>query len=224
MEELSSIVEGMPADDPRREFYVQRLSRYRMEVDWKNLEKASDGPVEVKIAYESRDSCETREFDIGIAEDRGEFFPSVNGEIVRDFTIRSIYDRFLRLQRYYWNARLEAEQRLKAKGLAPEDAGSSYFEETPEAWKMLVEEMCQLGPEFWPPAEYEWRYSDRKIAELGEMGLIGKTVYGKWKKDPSIRIGDWQCEYCAYKTRCLPVEYPLYASLIRDLVPDGEEV
>ena len=222
MRDLESEISRLSDGDPKLEFLKSRLSRYRMEVDFDNLDRASNGPVSVKLAYETRDTCETREFDIALVREQDKCYVSVDGSIIRTFTVDSVYNRFYTLQRYYWQARLEAEKRLLEKGLVAEGADSLWFEESDTGWELLVKEMSQLGPDFWPPAEYEWRYPEHKIIMLGESGLIGKTTYAKWKKNPALRVGDWQCEYCSYKLKCVAVEYPEYAALIADLANSEE--
>src|ERR1035438_5667218 len=62
--------------------------------------------------------------------------------------------------------------------------------------------MCaRCRPTFWPPAEYEWKYSAEKIQTLGEAGIIGKTKYRNWQKRAKgkTHLGAWQCAHCPFQ-------------------------
>lgn len=63
----------------------------RIEVIQSNLELMDPGPVAGKLLYESRDTMDTREFDIAIYEDYdGWHYPSVDGVAWKSFTLESV--------------------------------------------------------------------------------------------------------------------------------------
>jgi hypothetical protein len=65
-----------------------------------------------------------------------------------------------------------------------------------------------------PPPDYELNYSEQKIDQLYEQGLLSKTdktQYEKRKKQieegkkrvvKAVEKGDWQCRFCDYKNLC----------------------
>ena len=65
-----------------------------------------------------------------------------------------------------------------------------------------------------PPPDFELKYSEEKITQLYEDGLLNKTdkaQYEKRKKQieegkkrivKAVEKGDWQCRFCDYKTIC----------------------
>lgn len=210
-------------EDPSRLAYLQsQLQRNRIEVTEETLARVDDGPVSGKLTYESRDACETWEFDVGIYEDEldGLHYPEVDGQPWKLFTLESIYQRYQMLQGYWFRAREEGQKLLAAKGInAPADMrteeGSKYLE-------LLAAEVRSLPHTFWPPAEYQLRYPDAKIEALFKEGLVFKTRYQKWQKQLQgfEHMGDWQCAYCNYKSRCVSVEYPELRHLALDLLED----
>jgi len=67
-----------------------------------------------------------------------------------------------------------------------------------------------------PPTDFEEVYSAEKIQKLWSQGKIAKTNYEKWTKKPSNNpIGDWQCSYCDWKSRCK-------ADSIKEIIDIGE--
>jgi hypothetical protein len=204
------------------EHILSQLRRNRIEVTQDNLDKLDDGPIAGKLTYESRDDCNTWEFDVGIYEDEldGLHYPQVDGQPWKLFTLESVYQRYATLQGFWYRAREAAQQRLASKGINPPDDmqsrdGKTYLDR-------LADEVRQLPPSFWPPAEYQLRYSDDKINMLFNEGLISKTKFGNWQKQKqgSETIGDWHCAYCNFKSRCVSVEYPELRHLALDLMQD----
>lgn len=53
-----------------------------------------------------------------------------------------------------------------------------------------------------PALDYKPEYTKQEIESKFQSGIIAKTKYEKWQKDPSIVIGDWQCGWCNYKDLC----------------------
>lgn len=54
-----------------------------------------------------------------------------------------------------------------------------------------------------PAPDYKHTYTDKEIPEKFAEGIITKTKYEEWTKDPSkVKIGDWQCGWCDYKDLC----------------------
>jgi hypothetical protein len=199
----------------------------RIDVTEENLAKLSDGPLAGKLTYESRDECSTREFDLSIYEDPvdGKHYPLIDGEPYRWFTIESIYERWRLLAQYFLRIRDEAIRRLKEKGVErpPDD---SDFQTFGKYWDLVGTEMRSLPKEFLPPAEYEFVYSDAKIEACFKTGAVLKTRYNLWKKRGSkdFRIGAWQCEFCNWRGKCLPMEYPDLAYMALQGAETTEEV
>src|ERR1039457_1785841 len=79
------------------------FERNRIEVDFNLLDECDDGPVGVKMTYETRDDCQAREFEIGLFEDEldGVHYPMIDGIPQRLFTVESVYERFRALQGYH---------------------------------------------------------------------------------------------------------------------------
>lgn len=209
-----------------------------------------DSKIYGKICYETRDTCETKEFDIDIYEDfDGLHYPTIDGKVCQIFTIESIYERFSIIQKYFNIAQAEAIKRLEDRGVnhpiadknAPlggtggEQAAAEFKELEKKYWVQVGEEMRRLGPEFLPPAEYRYKYSEQKIEALHAKELIGETKYKEWKswktgktkkwKGSTIGpiIGDWQCRYCPFKMTCIAQEYPELKHMAQDLMHDDDE-
>jgi hypothetical protein len=205
--------------------------RNRVEVDFDLLETANDGPVGVKMAYETRDDCQAREFDIALHEDEldGLHYPMIDGIPQKLFTVESVYERFRILQGYYSrNVDFIRRQLAAEKNLVEPAKGCKDWMKLDTAyWDQVFAEVQKLPPAFWPPAEYEWRYNAEKIQILGEAGIIGKTKYRDWQKRAKgkTHVGAWQCAYCPYKAKCVSVEYPEMRHQIADILasePDEE--
>ena len=81
----------------------KEFERNRIEVDFDAMELCSDGPVGVKMTYETRDDCRAREFEIGLFEDEldGLHYPMIDGIPQKLFTVESVYERFRALQGYH---------------------------------------------------------------------------------------------------------------------------
>jgi hypothetical protein len=200
------------------------FERNRIEVDWDALDATLDGPIGVKMAYETRDDCQTREFDIGLSQDPldGQHYPEIDGIPQRLFTLESVYERFRRLQSFYSRNVEHVQRELAKEGLTEPKTGY----EGKKYWDRVFEIVRNLPAQFWPPAEYQWQYRPEKIQTLGEAGLIGKTRYRDWQKrvKGKTHIGAWQCAYCPYKAKCISVEYPEMRHLVADLMSlEGEE-
>lgn len=199
-----------------------QIKRNRIEVTDENLELIDDGPIHGKLTYEARDTCETWEFDVSIYEDEldGLHYPEVDGQPWKKFTLESVYKRYHILQGYWFRARAEAQERLEAEGVvAPKDLntpnGKKYLDS-------LAAAVRKLPNTFWPPAEYQLRYTPQKTDELFAAGLVFKTAYAKWQKQaPGYEyMGDWQCKFCNFKSTCAAVEYPELRHLALDLADD----
>jgi hypothetical protein len=176
------------------------------------------------MAYETRDDCQTREFDIGLSQDPldGQHYPEIDGIPQRLFTLESVYERFRRLQSFYSRNVEHVQRELAKEGLTEPKTGY----EGKKYWDRVFEIVRNLPAQFWPPAEYQWQYRPEKIQTLGEAGLIGKTRYRDWQKrvKGKTHIGAWQCAYCPYKAKCISVEYPEMRHLVADLMSlEGEE-
>lgn len=195
--------------------------RFRCEVDYDQLALLDDGPLQAKLSYEARDSCSAAEFDLSIVEDPidGLHFPCINGEVRTYFTIESIYERFQELKAHYWRMRNLVVAQLVARNDMP--AGLDVEQEN-QYFDLIAEEMRNLPMNQFPPAEYEWKYSDEKINRLAAEGLIAKTKYAGWQKGHAkyAKIGDWTCDYCSYKMRCISAEYPETRHMLLDIPLD----
>lgn len=224
-QELEEKLADISANDPNLESpeakKVQSDLRWnRIEVTPETLDQMDDGPLASKLAYESRDNCDSWEFDIGIYEDDldGLHYPMVDGQPWKLFTLESVYQRYVILQNYWYRAREHGQKLLAEQDInPPEDLNT---EEGHQYLDKLAETVRNLPPSFWPPAEYELRYADDKIHTLFNDGLISKTKYQKWQKKHAgyDHIGDWQCAFCNYKSRCVSVEYPELRHLALDLM------
>lgn len=54
-----------------------------------------------------------------------------------------------------------------------------------------------------PAKDFSSTWSKEKIEWMRENGMLGKTKYEAWKKNPvKNKVGDWNCSYCKYKTQC----------------------
>jgi len=225
-EELETVKTGADYDADRVEVLESIASRYRTEVDEDNLAEISDDvQVQGKLAYETRDDCQTREFDISLDTNplTEETFPVIDGRLFKGFTVESIYDRFETLQKYWLRAIQEARRRLAERGLSeigellrPEEVKDAPS----EFWEEMAKEVRRLPVEFLPPAEYEWRYSPDRVEELHDLGFISDSKYKKWKSSKGKNkesLGAWQCRYCPYRKKCVSLEYPDMRHLLLDL-------
>jgi hypothetical protein len=222
------VVDGREYWELKKEF-----DRNRIEVDFENLDKGADGLVGVKMTYETRDDCQTREFDIGLSQDPldGLHYPEIDSIPQKLFTVESIYERYRILQEYYLrNVAMVREQMQQAGWPEPPCGGALSAVELSAAvkayWDEVFKRVRALHPSYWPPAEYQWKYGNDKIQVLGEAGIIGKTRYRDWQKrvKGKTHVGAWQCAYCPHKAKCIAVEYPEYTHLIADMISiDGEQ-
>jgi len=238
----TSLANRAAADKKQAELAAQGIEwshRNRSKADLAALEKMTDNKVRGKLVYVDRAEADRKEFTIEIFEDfDGMHYPMVDGVPFKVFTLESVYHRYKTLQNYWFQARAEAVRRLTAKGVKPpafttlildpkdvqenmvppvltskqRDQEAAYF-------KQLEAEIRNLSPnEFYPKPEYEWSYSPERIEQLFAAGALGKTKYGKYKKDQIKRIGDWQCAYCSYQAHCLKRQRPDLQYQVDDLL------
>jgi hypothetical protein len=232
-----------------RKMLDQRGKRHRnrTQANLVNLAKVDDGPIGARLVYVSRGACNRREFDISIMEGEDGFhYPVVNGTPYKIFNIESIYELFREAQDCWFTMRNEGVKMLALQGVHPpshlklilsrdDEAGDRYMEITKEEAEeqkkylaLLEQEVRDLPESFFPPPEYNFVYSNDRMEELGEAGLIGKVKYGQWKKGTLKEpMGDWQCGFCDYLAAgCLQVQRPDLVHLVYDLnnIPDDAEV
>jgi hypothetical protein len=205
--------------------------RNRIDANLEAVDKLSDGPTGQKLIYISRGEVNRTEFTIEVQEDfDGSHYPVVNGQMLKIFTVESIYERYKMLQNHWFNARVEGVKRLAAKDinppeglslvLAPGDGNGSRYStdedvKAKEYLDLLARETWKLGVEFLPPAEYQWAYTAEKIEQMWAAGELTKKAYEGWKKK-GLKVGDWQCKYCAHKSFCVPLMNPLWAHEVYD--------
>ena len=216
----------------------KEFERNRIEVDFDAMELCSDGPVGVKMTYETRDDCQTREFEIGLLGDEldGLHYPMIDGIPQKPFTVESVYERFRALQGYHFRNIGFVRRELAiagtlepGKGLGQDGKDRTGFEQSRadmSYWDLVFQNVRALPSNFWPPAEYEWKYSAEKIQTLGEAGIIGKTKYRNWQKRAKgkTHLGAWQCAHCPFKTKCVSVEYPEMRHQVADLMLDDGNI
>jgi hypothetical protein len=216
----------------------KEFERNRIEVDFDAMELCSDGPVGVKMTYETRDDCQTREFEIGLLGDEldGLHYPMIDGIPQKLFTVESVYERFRALQGYHFRNIGFVRRELAiagtlepGKGLGQDGKDRTGFEQSRadmSYWDLVFQNVRALPSNFWPPAEYEWKYSAEKIQTLGEAGIIGKTKYRNWQKRAKgkTHLGAWQCAHCPFKTKCVSVEYPEMRHQVADLMLDDGNI
>jgi hypothetical protein len=213
--------------------------RNRVEVDLEMVEKIDvTQKVGAKLVYISRGEVNRTEFTVEVEEDfDGSHYPVVNGQMLKIFTIESIYHRYKELQGYWFRARTEAVKRLGLRGIlppetlsltlapgdGPADRDAEEAEKTPEQKQKEYEyldavarETWKLEPEFLPPSEYEWAYNSDKVEQMWAHDELTKKAYEGWKKGKSRIPGDWQCKYCPQKTYCVPIQNPLWAHEVYD--------
>jgi hypothetical protein len=218
--------------------------RNRIEANLKNLEQMDDGPLGAKLVYVGRGNCGRTEFDISIEKDfDGSSYPVVNSQVYKMFPLESMYSRFRTLQEYWFRARREAVEVLKSSGiekppslnliLAHGDTSDRYearnlTEPQQKAEKEYLDRLentvLALPDSFWPPAEYEFSYSQSKIERLraAESPLVPKTKYQNLQKKKIARIGDWQCSYCKYRNVCIPKQNPSLSYMLYDINKEEE--
>src|ERR1035437_9027859 len=64
------------------------------------------------------------------------------------------------------------------KGLGQDGKDRTGFEQSRadmSYWDLVFQNVRALPSNFWPPAEYERKYSAEKIQTLGEAGIVGRT-------------------------------------------------
>lgn len=193
-------------DEKEQGAILIKLARNRMDYCPVALGKCSDGPVKTKMAYESRDDCDTAEFDVELFQDAIDHFhyPMINGEVWKGFTVESIYSRYATIKKYYENAVNWVNAQL-----------GHLNPDSPEYWAAFTEKIRQVPTSLWPPAEYEWKYTSQKIQRLYNEGLLSKSKYDEWarvsagrnrKPRPVPIVGAWECQYCNYRMECLSAQ------------------
>jgi hypothetical protein len=232
---LKQVIEAALQDRPGNK-------RNRVKVSEDNLALIKDdAQIYGKICYETRDTCQTCEFNVEIYEDfDGLHYPQVNGDIWKIFTVESIYERFEIIQGFFNKAQSEAIRILQERNIvrqaslpqdASEDAVIAWKQQEEAFWEQVGEEMRRLPLTYLPPADYEYRYDDQKIEDLYSKGLIAQTKYKEWKtwkngkrrKQGTPIIGDWQCRYCNFKLQCIPLQCPDLASMCADMMVEDED-
>jgi hypothetical protein len=213
--------------------------RNKCAADKKALKEMDDGPIGGKLLYVDRDSASRKEFTIGIYTDfDGAHYPMVDGVPFKIFTMESVYERYQTLQGYWFRARAAAATNLGQKGilppptlrliLCPQDVvdAEAFVPKSPDelaaeaAYLTLLEDEVRLLPtSFWPSAEFEWSYSPERIETLFQVGALGKTKHDKYLKDRTgtMRLGDWQCNYCSVAGHCLSQARPELLYAIQDV-------
>jgi len=232
---FKQVVEAALVDRP-----TNKRNRVRVSEDNLALIK-DDAQIYGKLCYETRDTCETCEFDVEIYEDfDGLHYPIINGDVWKIFTLESIYERFETIQGYFNRAQKEALGRLETQGVVrpavidvDTDSVALIAHQAAEKtyWERVGEEMRRLPTSFLPPADYEWQYSDEKIEALYKKGLIAETRYKEWKtwkngkrrRPGRPRIGSWQCGCCPFKFQCIPLQRPDLASMCADMIAEEEQ-
>jgi len=53
-----------------------------------------------------------------------------------------------------------------------------------------------------PPRAFSLQYSQRKLEEMAQAGLLNKELSGKVQKGRFAKKGDIQCEWCNFKNKC----------------------
>jgi len=71
-----------------------------------------------------------------------------------------------------------------------------------DVWNRFIDLEEYLAKEELPPRDYYIQYPETVIEAKHKQGEIAKTPYGKWQKDPTYPIGDWQCSYCGRLGLC----------------------
>ena len=89
----------------------------------------------------------------------------------------------------YWN------------GFAPEKVLQPYNIEG--IYARYDQLLAKLKAKEMPPREFSTKWDAEKVEWMWEHGLVGKTKYNAWKKKPETNpIGDWNCDYCSYRSLC----------------------
>lgn len=58
-----------------------------------------------------------------------------------------------------------------------------------------------------PPKDFERAWSDERIEWAHDNGMIGKTKYEEWKRNPGKNpISSWHCGWCEYSDQCMQDE------------------
>jgi hypothetical protein len=74
------------------------------------------------------------------------------------------------------------------------------IEDIHDRYKKLIK---YIREETLPPTDFEEVFSPEKVEFLKSKGLIAKTKYEKWQKNPEKNpIGNWECSYCPMKSQC----------------------
>jgi hypothetical protein len=212
----------------REHFTLKKeLERNRVEVNFENFHFAEEGPIAVKMLYETRDDCRTREFEISIFEDPedGLHYPMIDGQPVKLFTLESVYERFEILQHRYYDRNVQhVKDELLEAGIE-EPGAESESREIRAYYDEVFRRVRALPVSFWPPAEYQFRYSEDKVKLLGAAGIISKTEFKKWTKKLKgwKHPGAWQCRYCSFLRKCMTVEYPDLVHLVADVMDLEDE-
>lgn len=130
---------------------------------------------EYRMYYLERGSGERAEFEVGCEEK-----PGPNG-------VHQCYYR--QIPGDYWNQFNEDKVYLPFG-----------IEDIHDRYKDLIK---YIREEKMPPRDFEAVYDTKTIELLKTKGIVKKTAYEKWQKNPKkYPIGAWQCGYCFYKSKC----------------------
>src|ERR1035441_4473623 len=98
-------------------------------------------------------------------------------KMARDFRSESVYERFRALQGYHFRNIGFVRRELAiagtlepGKGLGQDGKDRTGFEQSRadmSYWDLVFQNVRALPSNFWPPAEYEWKYSAEKITDPG---------------------------------------------------------
>lgn len=134
-----------------------------------------------KLIYILRDKMDRIEFDIHLDTDKtGKHRVFVNNKPDMRFYAEDIFERYATLKSIMGKSFAELKKGVKLKDLTP------------------------------PDREYTLQHTDEDIETLhGEyefpsyiMRKVSDTKYKAFKKTPSARPGDFQCNYCGFKDIC----------------------
>jgi hypothetical protein len=221
------IREGMKDRDVAEEF--GDFSMNRIEVLEDRLEQMNDGPIVGKLLYEDRETCSDGEVDVTLFrnESDGLVYPLVNGVPHFNFSMDSVYQRRAQVQQYWTTVVNEAKQVLAGMGIYEPQPPSTAFGPNvndpgfkmakKDFWNRVGEYFRTLPPDRWPAPDYDYKYSDQKLAFLHREKLLRKTEVTAMNKGQ--RIGDFNCDYCDWQKTCVAARYPEYRALLTTIQP-----
>jgi len=152
----------------------------------------NDGIHLWKIIYGARDKGPDTEFDVTLADHNGKRCAVVNGVVQPEYSIEAIYERFNELRSH-----------VEASTLPPRDYVPEYDPDYLLTGQISINHGSKhpktvTAHQLWKE-KIDSRFAKMKTPKSGKK----KTQDQVYRDAMATEKGDWQCNYCPFRERCV---------------------